>query len=63
MEWFEYIIMFLAIGLVILPFVLNKKNKKKGKCSCGGDCGCCHISEDCKKVFEEIRQSNLFGNK
>lgn len=47
MKWFEYIIMIVAIGLVILPVVLQIVKKKKGKptCSCGcsecSNCACC----------------------
>ncbi len=45
MKWYEYIIMIIAIGLVILPFVLNHLNKKKGKSTCG--CGCDKCSANC----------------
>ena len=31
MKWYEYIILIVAIGLVVLPFILKYFNKKKGK--------------------------------
>ena len=36
MKWYEYIILIVAIGLVVLPFILKYFNKKKGKKSSGG---------------------------
>lgn len=45
MKWYEYIIAIVAIGLVILPIILNTRRKKKGKSSCG--CGCESCSKDC----------------
>ncbi|MFR7880646.1 MAG: hypothetical protein ACLU5J_03585 [Christensenellales bacterium] len=29
MKWFEYIILIVAIGLVLLPFILKYSNKKR----------------------------------
>lgn len=29
MKWYEYIILIVAIGLVVLPFILKYFNKKK----------------------------------
>ena len=40
MEWFEYIIMAVAIFLVLLPLILKIANRKNPhKSSCGCDCG------------------------
>ena len=33
MEWFEYIIIVVAVSLVLLPIVLRIINKKRGKSS------------------------------
>ncbi|MCQ2565462.1 MAG: FeoB-associated Cys-rich membrane protein [Clostridia bacterium] len=35
-----------AVGLAAVRIV---KNKKEGKCSCGGSCGCCPMSGQCHK--------------
>ena len=32
------------IGIVILIVAQLRKDKKKGKCSCGGQCGCCPMA-------------------
>ncbi len=45
MKWFEYLIIIVMVFLVILPFILNHINKKKGKSSCG--CGCDKCSSSC----------------
>lgn len=45
MKWYEYIIAFVAICLVILPIFLNKKLKKSGKSTCG--CKCSNCNKDC----------------
>lgn len=47
MEWFEYIIIIIAIGLVVLPIFLSIKNKKKGKSSCCGSCNSCGLYKSC----------------
>ncbi|MFR5892214.1 MAG: FeoB-associated Cys-rich membrane protein [Bacilli bacterium] len=44
MKWYEYIILIVAIGLVVLPFILKYFNKK-GKTSCGCECSSC--GKDC----------------
>lgn len=49
MEWFEYLIILLALFLVILPIILKIRDKKKGKMNCGcgmsckGDCNNCPL--------------------
>lgn len=53
MEWFEPLIAIAAIALVILPFILNHKNKKTGKPSCTSDCSCCSSSGQCMHNFKE----------
>lgn len=60
MKWFEPIIAIIAIGLVILPFILKIINKKRGKpsCSCGCDCQSC--SKDCMKSFRDYVKSDEF---
>lgn len=45
MKWYEYIIAIVAIGLAILPIILNKRNKKNGKSTCS--CGCSSCKKDC----------------
>ena len=56
MKWFEYIILIVAIGLVLLPFILKYSNKKKGKSSCGCECSSC--GKDCplKEKKEHIEK-------
>ncbi len=49
MKWFEYIIIIVAIGLVLLPFIINYKNRKQGKTSCGCKCSECSIKCSLKK--------------
>lgn len=47
MEWFEYIIIIIALGIVILPIFLKIKYKTAGKkCS---SCCCCPYKEQCNK--------------
>ena len=50
MEWFEPLIAIAAIALVILPFILNHRNKKTGKPSCTS---CCSSSGQCMRNFKE----------
>lgn len=47
--WYEYLIGALAIVIVAMPIILHFVNKKKGKKSCGCDCGCCGGCDKCKK--------------
>lgn len=49
MEWFEYLIIVIAIGLVALPIVLEIKNRKQGKKGCGCKCDGCHQECPLKK--------------
>lgn len=51
MKWFEYIIMLIAIGLVLLPIAIKINNKKKGN-SCGSCC-CCDKKDSCLKNFKQ----------
>ncbi len=51
MLWYEYMIAFVAIFLVILPIILKNIKKKKGKSSCG--CGCESCSKDCPLKRQE----------
>lgn len=39
----------LLIGIVVLIVVRLRKDRKKGKCSCGGQCGCCPMAGSCHK--------------
>ena len=52
MKWFEYIIIAIAIMLVILPFLLNKINRKKNKGSCC-NCSLCPVKCCCEKNKNE----------
>lgn len=40
----------LLISIVALIVVRLRKDKKKGKCSCGGQCGCCPMAGSCHKA-------------
>jgi hypothetical protein len=57
MEWFEYIIIAVAVILVILPFILSYRNKKKGKSACACEycsktqCASCPV----KKIEKEFK--------
>ena len=37
------------IGLVAGIIIRLRKDKKQGKSSCGGNCGCCPMSGSCHK--------------
>ena len=39
----------LLTGIVVLIVVRLRKDRKKGKCSCGGQCGCCPMAGSCHK--------------
>ena len=39
----------LLIGLVAGIIVKLRRDKKKGTCSCGGNCGCCPMGGCCHK--------------
>ncbi len=43
------IISLLLIGLVALIIVQLRRDKKKGKSSCGANCGCCPMAGSCHK--------------
>ena len=44
------IIVSLALaGLVALIILRLRKDKKRGKCSCSGNCGCCPMAGSCRK--------------
>lgn len=43
MQWFEYIIIVVAVFLVILPIILKIRAKKTGKGTCS--CECCSKSQ------------------
>ena len=36
-------------GLVALILVRLRRDKKKGQCACGGNCGCCPMAGACHK--------------
>ncbi len=57
MKWFEYIIIAIAIMLVILPFLLNKINRKKNKGSCC-NCSLCPFKCCCEKNKNEKTNNN-----
>ena len=38
------------VGLITLILVRLRKDKKKGKCSCGGQCACCPMAGTCHKT-------------
>lgn len=52
MKWFEYLIILFAVALVVLPFILNKVNKKKNKGYCSG-CSCCKYKDECHKMLNK----------
>lgn len=37
----------LLIGLVVLIVAQLRRDKKRGKCACGGNCGCCPMGGAC----------------
>ena len=43
------IISLALLGLVIGIIIRLRKDKKQGKSSCGGNCGCCPMSGSCHK--------------
>lgn len=63
MEWFEPIIIIIAIFLVLLPLILKIKNKKKGKTGCEHDCSICSSHDQClsnlRKYLDEQKNKNL----
>ena len=38
------------VGLITLILVRLRKDKKEGKCSCGGQCACCPMAGTCHKT-------------
>lgn|GEM_PF-765104 len=58
MEWFEYIIIVVAVFLLVLPFILAIIRKRQGKscCSCEclnkGSCSSCPF----KRIQENIKK-------
>ncbi len=55
--WYEYLIAALAVVIVALPIILHFVNKKKGKSSCGCDCGCCSGCDKCKKDSDNSEEN------
>lgn len=59
MEWFEYLIIVIAISLVVTPIIIHFVQKKNGtlKCECGHyvkECvGNCSICKDAKKIIKD----------
>ena len=39
----------LLIGLITLIIIRLRRDKKQGKSSCGGNCGCCPMAGSCHK--------------
>ena len=39
----------LLIGLITLIIIRLRRDKKQGKSSCGGNCGCCPMADSCHK--------------
>ena len=57
MEWYEYIIIVFAVGIVLLSFILKIINKKKGKTNCSSNCCCCARRSECSKLIENIKKA------
>lgn len=43
------VVSLLLVGLITGIVVHLRKNKKQGKSSCGGNCGCCPMAGSCHK--------------
>ena len=43
------IVSLLLIGVVALIVVRLRRDKKQGKSSCGGNCGCCPMAGSCHR--------------
>ncbi|MBR3015884.1 MAG: FeoB-associated Cys-rich membrane protein [Clostridia bacterium] len=43
------VVSLLLIGLVTLAILRLRKDKRQGKSSCGGNCGCCPMASSCHK--------------
>ena len=37
------------VGLVALIIVRLRRDRKRGKSACGGNCGCCPMAGSCRK--------------
>ena len=66
MQWFEYLIIIVAISFVALVIFLHFYLKKKGKSlsgDCAGNCKSCHLNcaschKSCQKMLEEYHKAN-----
>ena len=43
------VVSLLLTGIVVLIVLKLRRDRKKGKCSCGGQCGCCPMAGSCHK--------------
>ena len=43
------VVSLLLIGVVALIVARLRRDKKRGKSSCGGNCGCCPMAGSCHK--------------
>lgn len=43
------VVSLLLIGAVALIVIRLRRDRKQGKCSCGGNCGCCPMAGSCHK--------------
>ena len=43
------VVSLMLIGLVTRVIIRLRKDKKQGKSSCGGNCGCCPMAGSCHK--------------
>ena len=53
MKWFEPIIAFIAVLLVVLPIINKIRSLKKGETKCNGSCSMCSNKDDCLKNFKK----------
>ncbi|MBR1971774.1 MAG: FeoB-associated Cys-rich membrane protein [Clostridia bacterium] len=55
MGFFDYVILAIVLGLVVVAIVVNRKAKKEGKGCCGScnssceHCKCCELDDKSKK--------------
>ena len=43
------VVSLVLIGVIALIVARLRRNKKRGKSSCGGNCGCCPMAGSCHK--------------
>ena len=43
------VVSLLLIGLVTVIIIRLRRDRKQGKSSCGGNCGCCPMAGSCHK--------------